>query len=85
MINSSVQFSIKSINHHENLQSSQENNRNLITKLSGCWLVSLPAFLSFLFLNTDTMTSRFPITSTTMVVMRTPASRVTAQGKDWCC
>ncbi|CAB1416398.1 unnamed protein product [Pleuronectes platessa] len=45
----------------------------------------LPAFLSFLFLNTDTMTSRFPITSTTMVVIRTPASRVTAQGKDCCC
>lgn len=42
----------------------------------------LPAFLSFLFLNTDTMTSRFPITSTTMVVIRTPASRVTTQGKD---
>lgn len=45
----------------------------------------LPAFLSFLFLNTDTITSRFPITSTTMVVISTPASTVTTQGKDWCC
>lgn len=45
----------------------------------------LPAFLSFLFLNTDTMTSRFPITSTTMVVIRTPANTVTTQGKEWCC
>lgn len=30
------------------------------------------------------MTSRFPITSTTMVVIRTLARRVTTQGKDWC-
>jgi len=59
-----------------------ENVSNVITKNN---YAHAPAFLSFLFLNTDTMTSRFPITSTTMVVIRTPASSVSTQGKEWCC
>lgn len=41
----------------------------------------LPAFLSFRFLKTDTMTNRLPSTSTMMVVMRTHESKVTPQGK----
>lgn len=47
--------------------------------------VVLPAFRSLRFLNTDTMTNRFPITSTTMVVIRTPARSVATQGKERCC
>lgn len=42
----------------------------------------LPAFLSFRFLKTDTMTNRLPSTSTTMVVMSTLESKVTTQGKE---
>ncbi len=42
----------------------------------------LPAFLSFLFLKTDTMTNRLPRTSTIIVVMRTLESKVTPQGKE---
>lgn len=74
----------------EHLVTSVLESQSSKNSKKSCWRAStgrssVPAFLSFLFLNTETMTSRFPITSTTMVAMRTPASRVATQGTAWCC